>query len=98
MSISKFDWNRDYYGYVYIGGYGCYYGRFRAWKLYNLTSDAVKTLGQHPDEVKALFETEAELKAYIESLRDEPMQNKEEAKLKTIGSEGGDKLIISSIL
>ena len=98
VSISAFDWSRDYYAYVCIGGDACYSGRFRAWKLYSLTSDAVKTLGQHHHEVKALFETEAELEAYIWALHNKPGSDESEIKPNTIGSEGGDKLIICSIL
>jgi hypothetical protein len=30
VAIRYFDWNRDCYAYVCIGGYGCYSGRFRA--------------------------------------------------------------------
>ena len=98
VSIKDFDWNRDYYAYVCIGGYECYSGRFRAWKLYSLTSDAVKTLSQRPEEVEALFETQEELEAYIKALHAQKVQDMEEIKLNKIGKEGGDQLIISSIL
>ena len=81
-----------------LGGDAYYSGRFRAWKLFSLTSDAAKILGQCPEEVKALLETAAELKAYIASLHNEPVPDSDETKPKTIGTEGGDKLIISSIL
>lgn len=81
-----------------IGGYECYSGRFRAWKLYSLTSDAVKTLSQRPEEVHALFETQEELEAYIKALYEQPAQDTEAIKLNKIGKEGGDQLIISSIL
>lgn len=98
ISIKDFDWNRDYYAYVCLGGYECYAGRFRAWKLYSLTSNAVKTLSQHPEEVKALFETQEELEAYIKALHEQPEQPSEEVALRKIGKAGGDQLIISSIL
>jgi hypothetical protein len=98
VSIKEFDWNKDYYAYVCIGGYECYSGRFRAWKLYSLTSDAVKTLSQRHEEVKALFETQEELEAYVIALHEAPAESTEEIKLNKIGKEGGDQLIISSIL
>jgi hypothetical protein len=98
VSIKDFDWNRDYYAYMCIGSYECYSGRFRAWKLYSLTSDAVKTLSQRQEEVHALFETQEELEAYIKALHDAPVADTSEVKLNKIGKEGGDQLIISSIL
>jgi hypothetical protein len=98
VAIKDFDWKRDYYAYVCIGGYECYSGRFRAWKLYSLTSDAVKTLSQRQEEVHALFETQEELEAYIKALHEAPTESTEEVKLNKIGKEGGDQLIISSIL
>ncbi|MBX0331969.1 hypothetical protein K3G39_01820 [Pontibacter sp. HSC-14F20] len=98
VSINDFDWNRDYYAYVCIGGYEGYSGRFRAWKLYSLTNDAVKTLSQRQEEVKALFETQEELEAYIKALRTQSIPDTEEIQLNKIGKEGGDQLTISSIL
>lgn len=98
VSIKDFDWNRDYYAYVCIGGYECYSRRFRAWKLYSLTSNAVKTLSQRPEEVEALFETQEELEAYIKALHEQQMQEMDNIQLKKIGKAGGDQLIISSIL
>jgi len=98
ISIRAFDWSRDYYAYVRIGGFEGYSGRFRAWKLYSLTSDAVKTLSQNPDEVEALFETQEELETYLASLRQQTAQGTGEPALHTIGTAGGDKLIISSTL
>ncbi|SIT78408.1 hypothetical protein [Pontibacter indicus] len=98
VSIKNFDWNRDYYAYVCIGGYECYSGRFRAWKLYSLTSDAVKTLSQRPEEVEALFETQEELEAYIKALHAQQVQEMDDIQLNKIGKAGGDQLIISSIL
>ncbi|MCP2044414.1 hypothetical protein [Pontibacter sp. HSC-36F09] len=98
VSIHDFDWDRDYYAYVCIGGYECYSGRFRAWKLYSLTSDAVKTLSQRKEKVHALFETQEVLEAYIKALREQPAPDTEKIKLNEIGKQGGDQLIISSIL
>lgn len=98
VSIKNFDWNRDYYAYVCIGGYECYSGRFRAWKLYSLTSDAVKTHSQRPEEVEALFETKEELEAYIKALHAQQVQDMNDIQLNKIGKAGGDQLIISSIL
>ncbi len=99
VSISNFDWNRDYYAFVRIDGYACYSGRFRAWKLYSLTSNAVKTLSQRHEEVLAMFETQEELETYLQNkYTQEASQSTEAFKPKTIGTEGGDKLIISSIL
>jgi len=48
--------------------------------------------------LKALFETQEELKAYIWSLYEQPELGTEEVKLNKIGKEGGDQLIISSFL
>jgi hypothetical protein len=62
------------------------------------TSDAVKTLSQRQEEVHALFETQEELEAYIKALHEAPTESTEEVKLNKIGKEGGDQLIISTIL
>ncbi|WP_159439854.1 hypothetical protein [Pontibacter lucknowensis] len=58
----------------------------------------MKTLSQRHEEVKALFETQEELEAYIKALHEQPAPSTEEIKLNKIGKEGGDQLIISSIL
>ncbi|MFD2245032.1 hypothetical protein [Pontibacter ruber] len=98
--INPYDINLDTECYAAVRyDIGFITGRIKGWKLYNLNNPTLcRTLSQSPGDVLAAFETREELEQWLADLYKEPAQDTPEVKLNTIGKEGGDKLIISSIL